>query len=386
MKTPTDLMCFSHLRWGFVFQRPNHLMVRFARERRTYFVEEPCFERGLRAPRMKKTRVPDGPVVCVPHLPEGMPAAESEAVQRDLVEQLVHSERIRPEVLWFYTPMALPLTEGLTAPLVVYDCMDELSAFLGAPPQLVERERQLFARAHVVLTGGYSLYGVKRLQHPNVHAFPSSVDAAHFAQARVPGPDPADQAMLPHPRLGFFGVIDERTDLELLAGVADARPQWSIVMIGPVVKIDPASLPVRRNLHWLGSKSYEELPRYLAGWDVTIMPFARNAATRFISPTKTLEYLAAGKPVVSTSIRDVVHPYGAAGVVRIADRPDAFVQAVTDVLAEDPEPRRRAADVWVTRTSWDATWSRIHHVMQQALAGASKRADDSQELATCTMR
>jgi UDP-galactopyranose mutase len=367
---PTDLICFSHLRWGFVFQRPNHLMIRFARRRRTYFVEEPRFEAGLAAPRMEVVREPGGPFVCVPWLPEGTPAAAIEEIQRRLVQDLVRARAIRPQVLWFYTPMALPVAAGLHAPLVVYDCMDELSAFLGAPPELVEREAELFEHADLVLTGGHSLYETKRARHPNVHAFPSSVDAEHFARARWPQPDPEDQVGLPRPRLGFFGVIDERMDLPLVAGLADARPDWQVVMVGPVVKIDPEALPRRANLHWLGGKGYAELPRYLAGWDVALMPFARNPSTEHISPTKTLEYLAAGKPVVSTAIRDVVHPYGVEGLARIADDVGGFASAVEAALLEDPAARWAASDAVVARTSWDSTWSRIDALMQQALRAA----------------
>lgn len=388
MTTPTDLICFSHLRWGFVFQRPNHLMARFARQQRTFFVEEPRIEAGLSTPRMAVERDPHGPMVCVPHLPPGMSAAESEHTQRGLLRELVRAAEIQPQVLWFYTPMALPIAEGLTAPLIVYDCMDELSAFRGAPPQLVERERRLFARADLVLTGGYSLYEAKRSQHPRVHPVPSSVDAEHFAQARAPRPAPLAQRSIPRPRLGFFGVIDERMDLGLIDAVAELRPDWHIVMIGPVVKIELEDLPQRPNLHWLGGRPYSELPAYLAGWDVAIMPFARNASTEFISPTKTLEYLAAGKPVVSTSIRDVVQPYGNEGLVRIADDPEGFVEAVAAALAEEPTRRRAAADAFVARTSWDATWSRVHGLMQQALAARLGRSAPEfapeKEETTCT--
>jgi len=217
-----------------------------------------------------------------------------------------------------------------------------------------------------VFTGGQSLYEAKRHAHPNIHPFPSSVDAAHFAQARTPNDDPADQASIPRPRLGFFGVIDERMDLELLAGVASERPDWHLVMLGPVVKIDPASLPTAPNIHYLGGKQYDELPRYIAGWDVALLPFARNDATRFISPTKTPEYMAAGRPVVSTSIRDVVRPYGEQGLVRIADTVDDFVDACAAALAEDAGPRLRAADAFLQQTSWDGTWLRMRQLVDEA--------------------
>jgi UDP-galactopyranose mutase len=251
--------------------------------------------------------------------------------------------------------------------------MDELSAFAGAPPALREREAALMRRADVVFTGGHSLYEAKRDLHPNIHPLPSSVDVAHFARARVPRSEgePADQAPIPGPRLGFFGVVDERMDIDLLAAVADARPHWQIVMLGPVVKIDPANLPRRANVHWLGMKKYDELPAYLAGWDVALLPFARNASTRFISPTKTPEYLAAGKPVVSTSIRDVVRPYGEQGLVSIADTPADFVAAIESYLGETDETRStRGArvDDMLSRTSWDRTYDRVEELLQACLA------------------
>jgi UDP-galactopyranose mutase len=264
--------------------------------------------------------------------------------------------------------MALGVTHELTADTVVYDCMDELSAFAGAPPELRQRELELFRRADVVFTGGQTLYEAKRSQHHNVHAFPSSVDVAHFAQARSLTADPPDQARIPHPRIGFFGVIDERMDYRLLRGVAEARPDWQIVLIGPTAKVDPSSLPRASNIHYLGPKSYADLPSYIAGWDVATLPFARNEATRFISPTKTPEYLAAGKPVVSTSIRDVVRPYGVRGLARIADDTPSFVEAIEAALAEDGAETRHLADAFLSHLSWDETWVRMKRSIQAAAA------------------
>jgi UDP-galactopyranose mutase len=266
-------------------------------------------------------------------------------------------------VLWYYTPMALGFSHGLEPSAVVYDCMDELSLFRGAPPSLLDRERRLLELADLVFTGGQSLYEAKRDRHPDAHAFPSSIDAAHFAQARAISDDPADQAAIPRPRLGFFGVIDERFDMELLDGVAAARPDWQMVMIGPVVKVDPESLPRRANIHYLGMKSYQELPAYLAGWDVALLLFARNESTRFISPTKTPEYLAAGRPVVSTSIRDVVRPYGEQGLVRIADTVEAFTAAAEAAMKEDTAARTPEVDAFLAQTSWDQTWSRMNELI-----------------------
>jgi UDP-galactopyranose mutase len=303
-----------------------------------------------------------------------MPEHAAIAAQRDLLDDLIEREGIGEYIAWYYTPMALPFSEHLRPTAVVYDCMDELSSFKGAPAVLKDRESALLARADLVLTGGQSLYEAKRHQHQNIHPFPSSVDVYHFAQARRVTTDPADQAGIPHPRLGFFGVIDERMDVDLLADVAEARPDWHLVMLGPVVKIDRAMLPSRPNIHYLGSKTYQELPRYIAGWDVALLPFARNEATRFISPTKTPEYMAAGKPVVSTSIRDVVRPYGQQGLVRIADTVDEFVAACEAALAEDPAARLRSHDVFLRQTSWDGTWTRMRHLVDTFLNGTSQPA------------
>jgi UDP-galactopyranose mutase len=364
-----DLVVLSHLRWGFVFQRPQHLMIRFARDRRVFFVEEPIFDEG--PARMVTTEPHPGVTVATPHLPQGAINGQVEGYLRSLLDDLLAKHRVNEPTLWFYTPMALPWAGHVAASAIVYDCMDELSGFLGAPPELLELEKELLSRASIVFTGGQSIWEAKRDRHPSCHAFPSSVDAEHFASARrTSRADPPDQASIPRPRIGFYGVVDERMDTELVAAIADARPDWQIVIVGPVVKIDPKTLPQRRNLHWIGQRSYAELPAYLAGWDVAFMPFAINAATKFISPTKTLEFLAAGKPIVSTPIRDVVRPYGDAGLVRIASTPDEFVRAIEATLAEDPEPVRARGDAFVAQTSWDRTQGR----MAELLAGVGRKA------------
>lgn len=364
--SPLDLVCFSHLRWNFVFQRPQHLMTRCAKERRVFFVEEPVFVPAPALPRLHVER--SGAVtVVVPHLPEGLTDDARDAAQRELLDKLVESHGLTNYLLWYYTPMALAYSQHLEPKAAVYDCMDELSAFKGAPALLKAREAELLERAALVLTGGQSLYEAKRHQHWNIHPFPSSVDVEHFARARTITADPPDQAAIARPRVGYFGVIDERLDIALLDGIAEARPGWEIVMLGPVVKIDPAVLPKRRNIHYLGSKRYEELPHYVAGWDVAMLPFARNEATRFISPTKTPEYMAAGRPVVSTSIRDVVRPYGQQELVRIADDVPGFVQACEAAMAEDSAARQARADAFLRHTSWDSTWARIRVLLDEAV-------------------
>ena len=360
-----DIVCFCHLRWNFVFQRPQHLLTRFAHERRVFFVEEPVFDSEV--PRIDTVRESSGVIVAVPHLAPGISPADTTRAMRSLVDGLFALHEIRQYVLWYYTPMALAFSRHLSPLAVVYDCMDELSAFAHAPVGIRDAERELMRRASVMLTGGHTLFEAKRHLHPNVHAVPSSVDVPHFARARHLTTDPPDVAEIPRPRVGFFGVIDERLDIPLLAASARLRPDVQFVLVGPVVKIDPASLPRAANIHYLGAKSYAQLPEYIAGWEVALLPFARNEATRFISPTKTPEYLAAGKPVVSTSIRDVVHPYGDMGLARIADTPDAFVAGIDAAMREPAHTRLAAADALLARTSWDATWAFVASLVQAAL-------------------
>jgi UDP-galactopyranose mutase len=340
--------------------------------RRVYFVEEPIFHED--ATSATATIELHGHVlVVVPQLPSRLTSQQVLAAQRSLLTHQIAKERIERYVLWYYTPTALRFADHLSPRAVVYDCMDELSMFKNADPELPALERALFRRADLVLTGGQSLYEAKKHLHRNIHAIPSSVDVEHFASARRQIDEPADQQSIPHPRLGFFGVLDERLDTHLLAGIADARPDWQLVLIGPVVKIDPADLPQRPNIHYLGSRGYTDLPRYIAGWDVALVLFARNEATRFISPTKTPEYLAAGKPVVSTSIRDVVNPYGEMGLVRIADAVPDFVRACEGALTEAPDARRARADAYLKNTSWDRTWSKTALLLQTITAAREER-------------
>jgi glycosyltransferase involved in cell wall biosynthesis len=368
---PTNLICFSHLRWNFVFQRPQQLMTRFARDMRVIYWEEPV-EIGPKETAFLQVReaddFPDVRLV-VPHLPAGMPEDAREAALSRLLDAHVAALR-GPLIAWYYTPMMLPFSRHLAADVTVYDAMDELSKFRFAPAKLLELEQELIDKADVVFTGGSSLYEAKKNRHDNVHCFPSSVDRTHFAKARAELFDPADQEDLPLPRLGFYGVIDERFDTELLDQVAAMRPDWSFVMVGPVVKISEDDLPKRHNIHYLGGKTYGELPAYLSGWDVALMPFAMNESTQFISPTKTPEYLAGGKPVVSTPIRDVVRHYGQLEGVGIAASPQEFVVACERALelAHNPESGWLAeADLMLSATSWDTTQARMAGLVNECL-------------------
>ena len=362
-----DLICFSHLRGDFVFQRPQHLMSRFAKDRRVFFIEEPVFVDG--EPALDVDQRSEGLYIVKPQFRHGTGSAEIESSLRRMLDELVSRYSIRSHTSWYYTPMMLGWSRHLEPRAVVYDCMDELSAFRGAPAEMVSREAELFDLADLVFTGGRSLYEAKRAQHPSVFCFPSSIDAAHFGRARnSDGPQRPDQQAIHHPRIGFFGVIDERTDLALLEKIAQFRPEYNFVMIGPVVKIDEADLPRRNNIHYLGGKKYDELPDYISGWDAAMMPFALNESTRFISPTKTPEYLAAGRPVVSTPIRDVVRPYGEAGIVHIAESPEEFVAALDKALSERTAGWLDRVDEFLSGMSWDNTYMSMSELIDDVVA------------------
>jgi len=378
---PTTLICFSHLRWNFVFQRPQHLMSRFARDMNVIYWEEPV-EIGPRETaflQVREAQDASNVRVVVPHLPAGMPDDAREGALQRLLE--AHLAGVRgPLIAWYYTPMMLTFSKHLTPDLTVYDAMDELSKFKFAPEHLLDYEQELIDRSDIVFTGGSSLFEAKKDRHDNVHCFPSSVDRAHFCKARARQFEPGDQEDLPRPRLGFYGVIDERFDTALLDEIAKMRPDWSFVMVGPVVKISEDELPRRHNIHYLGARTYNQLPAYLSGWDVALMPFALNESTQFISPTKTPEYLAGGKPVVSTPIKDVVRHYGQLEGVKFADNAADFVAQCEKALELSHHPESgwlAAADLMLSALSWDTTQARMAGLIAELLgtrAGANSPA------------
>lgn len=374
-----DLVCFAHLHWDFVWQRPQHLLTRFAQHGRVFYVEDAFFHADdLVEPHMEVKERQNGVKVLVVHLPHRLRGDEAAADQAQfgVLSRFFAENGLEKYTFWYYTPMALGKSRLFTPVLTVYDCMDELAQFKFAPPELRQREQELFKKADLVFTGGQRIYESKREQHADAHSFPSSIDKQHFGQARNPQlAEPADQAGIAHPRIGFFGVVDERLDIDLLGQLATNHPEWQFVIIGPVVKIDPASLPHNANIHYLGGKNYQELPAYLRGWDVATLLFARNESTEFISPTKTPEYLAAGRPVVSTSIRDVVRPYGDLNLVQIADDPQEFGNAITRALeqGQDADWRTRT-DSYLATISWDLTWQNMVQLMQSRLAAKDTSA------------
>ena len=372
------IIVFSHLRWNFVFQRPQQLLTRLAKQRRVIFVEE-TLTSAAGAERNVHEPYPNV-LVWQPETsrPAEAPFADEQLPRlRKQLAELLKSERIERAIAWFYTPMAIPLLDVVPARAVVYDCMDELSAFLNPPPQLLDREAELLRRADVVFTGGRSIYRHKRDRHRNAMCFPSSVDSQHFAKSKDLNDHDA-QRHIDRPRMGFFGVVDERMDLALLDSMASAHPQWQIVIVGPVVKIDPNSLPRRPNIHYFGQQDYKDLPQFLSGWDVCLLPFALNKATRFISPTKTLEYMAAEKPIVSTPITDVAEPYG--DLVYIGRTADEFINACERALASTPQERElrfQGMRRVLSSTSWDATARSMWSAVEQCLNAQSEPVADT---------
>lgn len=374
MKTPDDLICLSHLRWHSVFQRPRQLMSRCAATRRVFFVEEPLFHRGPNA--LEVTPTDEGVHLAIPHLQAGLGPAEVNAAMGQLLDELRAQHHVRHYALWYCTPTGLEFTRHLMPSLIAYDCMDEFAGFRSAGASSAVLEKELCARADLVFTAGKNLLRAKRHLHPNMYAFPNCVDVEHFRRARLPVLDPTDQAHVPHLRLGYFGVIDRRLDLELIRALAAARPQWHIIMVGPVVGVAANALPRAHNIHYLGPKAHSCLPDYIAGWDVGIMPFARTEATALISPTKTGELLAAGKDVVSTPIADVVDPYGMRGLVKLATDATGFVNVIEQLRQTSAPTHRSMVDAFLAHHSWEKTWAQMASLLEQAHPDHPGRALD----------
>ncbi|QPB18480.1 UDP-galactopyranose mutase [Rhizobium sp. 007] len=369
LQRKAPIICFSHLRWDFVLQRPQHLMERFARDRQVFYFEE--FIPTDHHLAYLEIHPFEGTAVKAirPRIPHWLGEDERERELRKLLDELLSIYGVARPILWFYTPLMYGFARHIDAAAVIYDCMDELANFKFAPPTLKDAEAALLARADVAFTGGYSLYEAKRHLHDNIHPFPSSVDADHFHAARGNLEEPADQRSISSPKLGYYGVIDERLDLGLISAVANARPDLSFVFIGPIVKISPDDLPKAANIHYLGRKAYGELPAYVSGWNVALMPFALNDATRLISPTKTPEYLAAGRPIVSTPVADVVRQYGGVSGVALARDAEGFATACDDALAlkEFDSAWLRSVDILLAASSWDDTFDAMNVLVEEAI-------------------
>ncbi|WP_280156218.1 glycosyltransferase [Piscinibacter sp. XHJ-5] len=368
------LVVFSHLRWNFVYQRPQHLLSRLARHYPVLYIEEPLHDLG--PPRLEGASLAPGVEVIKPRLTMAGPGGfrdDQMATLQPMIAEALRARGIDDCIAWFYTPAALPLLAGLRPRAVVYDCIDEPHDAAG--PRVHQLEQELLAGSQLVLAAGPSLFEARRALHPNVVCVPSAVDAQHYspqiATSKIDLMLKAEQVQgrIPGPRLGFFGVIDERVDMQLLERIADAQPDWQLVMVGPVARLDPAALPQRRNIHWLGPQPYQLLPQLVADWDVCLLPYALNDATRFISPTKTLEYMAAEKPIVSTPLHDVVAMYG--DVVRIGRDAISFIEACHWALSETAYKRaERVGEMLstVSRFSWDNTAEVVHEAVEKVLA------------------
>ncbi|HZT42039.1 MAG TPA: glycosyltransferase [Chthonomonadaceae bacterium] len=370
-----DLIVASHLRWSFVWQRPQQLLSRLARHHRILFVEEPLAVSDTEgAPMPVLQEVMPGVVTLTPKVPEsqcnGTPLwlwPCQNLITRQ-VRDAIRALDLRHRALWFYTPTPEFMVEAVQPEMLVYDVMDELSNFKFAPPQLRDQERRLLSQAAVVFTGGASLYDAKKHHNPNTHLFASGVDAAHYSKAAHPDTTvPEWMEQIPTPRATYIGVIDERMDYDIIRGLAEARPDVQFVMCGPVVKVDPADLPKAPNLHYPGQQAYDDLPRILKGTDVCLMPFAQNEATKFISPTKTLEYMAADRPIISTPIKDVERFYS--DIVFLAETPDGFIahlDAALNEAEEERERKRRRIEKILAEQAWDAIAENMETLMLRA--------------------
>ena len=360
------ILVHSHLRWDWVWQRPQQFLSRFAKRHPILFVEEAMPVADLDKPRAMLRDVASVPNLTVlrTEFPPSV-LADREAVdaeQKRLVLATLAgplSATFERPVQWFYDPMAAIAFAGqMNECAIVYDCMDQLSQFRGAPPELIRRERELLSLADVVFAGGPKIWKAKREHNANCHSYGCGVDVRHFGKARAEETEiPADLASLPGPRLGYFGVVDERMDYELVSALALAHPEWSVIIIGPACKVDPAGFPQHPNLHFLGARGYDQLPAYVKGLDVCLMPFAMNEATEFINPTKALEYMATARPIVSSAVEDVVLQFS--DVVSIAGSHTEFI-AMCEQAIREPDPAQIARGVQLAkRNSWEAIVARM---------------------------
>jgi hypothetical protein len=371
MEMPKNLLCFSHLRWDFVYQRPQHLLSRYSKKINVYFFEEPVFDTQEKAYLSIEKRE-NNLYVLKPHLQSNLTEEDIHLSLGRILENFLQNFELETFIFWYYTPLALKFSDKYKPKIIIYDCMDELSAFKFAPKEIIAYEKKLISKADLVFTGGHSLYEAKKQYHANIFPFPSSIEKKHFRKARQVT-EAVDQQFINGPKIGFFGVIDERFDTELIRNIATKRPEWQLIIIGPVLKIATETLPNNNNIHYLGQKSYNELPNYLAGWDVALIPFLLNESTRFISPTKTPEYLAANIPVVSTAIRDVVKPYGIKKLVHICTDADQFIYAIEKELSEQSKQEwLKKVENYLKLISWDKTFNAMQNKVKTTLYTLNK--------------
>lgn len=366
------LLCLSHLNWDHVWQRPQQLMSRFADSCRVIYIDPPEIRPGSEPPFLQDRPGNDSVPVIRPIFPASMIDTSGNSYRSMWLSLLpTVLDLAGPNtILWIFSPLGDYLVAAAQPQvrLVVYDCMDDLASFKDGTAEMRVREANLLTLADLVFTGGRSMYEARKDRHERVYCFASGVDVQHYT-ASESGPSlPAAMAALPHPRLGYFGVLDERIDWELIATIAEQRPEWHWALVGPIVKVDPAELPQAPNIHYLGQQAYADLPGFLQSFDLAVMPFALNEATRFISPTKTLEYLAGGKTVISTSVPDVVATYQ--GIVSIEDGADAWIEEIERLLSapeSERETRREKALPLLEQGSWDGITAQMWTLIQERL-------------------
>lgn len=358
----SDLLVFSHLRWDFMFQRPQHLLSRQAKTRRVFYFEGPVF--GMtEIPRLHLRETSENVLVVIPYLPTNIDPDKMEVALADLVDELIYEEELIEYTTWYYSPKALTFSRHLDPKAVIFDYLDQLS-YSGEHFEVEESE--LMQRADIVFSSGQSLYETKKHAHHNIHFMPSGLDYAHFSQGRSKLVEPDDQINIPRPRVGFYGVIDQRFNFDLVIQMADLRPEYQFVIAGPVVNLDTRKLPRRSNIHYLGKKDYYALPLYLAGWDVTMMPYHLNETTKLVSPMKTLEYLAAGRPIISTGIPDVINAFEKRQLVRIANNPEDFLDQIDLAMQEKNRPEwLDRVDHFLKDQSWDNLFEKMAKIERE---------------------
>jgi len=373
------IICFSHLTWDRnLFQRPQQLMLRFSKRFNVLYVSGySCRQFFIDLFRRKKTHsyhVTDNLAVYSPFALPPIKKYSSITIRLNkillsfLVKRRLKKLKFKDPILWIYHPRYIDAIGKFKEELIIYDCMDDFTSLLSDyedRERNIKDERALLKKADMVFAGGYSIAELKRDSREHIHVFPSAVEIYHFKKARSDNLEmPDDITDIPHPILGYWGAIDERVDHELLKRLAMKHPEWSIVLLGPIVRHkagDLSYLKEIKNIFWLGPKDYSLLPNYAKAFDVCLIPFVLSREGKFLSPTKTLEYLATGKPVVSTPITDVVRFYD--GVVGIADGPDEFGMAVRRCMEEDNASMKQKRICFTENKSWEDTAEKMEKLI-----------------------
>jgi len=382
------IIVHCHLRWDFVWQRPQQFLSRLSKKHRILFVEGPILHDENIEPyaELKPSEKYPNVIVMQTYFPSSRfhDGEWVDAKRRELLDDVLCGPlkgKFERSVQWFYDPMAVEAHLGQHGAIsTVYDCMDELSQFKFCPPALIERESRLLAAADVVFAGGRKMWQSKSRYNSNAHFYGCGVDVNHFGKAQLSSTEiPEDIRHLEGPILGYFGVVDERLDYDLIAQLAAARPDWHIVMVGPTAKVDPADFPRAENIHWMGGRDYSQLPSYTKAFDLALMPFALNEATEYINPTKALEYMATATPIVSTPVPDVVSNF--ASVVKISSSSEEFVELCQQQVAQFDQVAVERGLKMASENTWDAIVAKLEKHIDEALSRKAAR-DNAGSLAT----